>query len=63
MRKKLTGWCIGIALAVTLALASAYSTRNVYTKPEVDAKIEHVEKHLDRMEGKIDTLIEHLIEE
>lgn len=58
-----------VLLSVLTLMGAATVNRNVYGKDAVDAKIDHVEKmqeqrdyyldgRLDRMEDKIDTLLE-----
>ena len=74
MRDTVIKWVVVALLVALAALATGLVNRDVYTKAEVDTRIEHVEDieqtHYDqlheqsiRVETKVDKLVDHLIKE
>lgn len=74
MKKAVLQWAILAIVAVAITIASALVSRDVYSKDEVDTKFEHTEtvgemrydelkEQNVRIEGKVDRLVDHLIEE
>lgn len=57
MAAELAKWVVGAILVVVLAVAVAFTNRNVYTKDEVDAKIETIDEKVDYIRDDVKWLV------
>ena len=74
MRKTIISWSLVALLVAAAIFATGLVNRNVYSKAEVDTKVEHMSTVDDmrwieqraynsRVEGKVDDIYKHLIGE